>query len=112
MGLFSCDCKYCDHPLLSIMACHADNTWMNEAVVIRPDGELIYGPYDGYGRVGDGELGWSENVIDGSTCYHYACWIVLGRPLEFSGASESSEDQGWFFEDGAHDIPDPRGVRT
>lgn len=107
MGLFSWVCEHCAHSLLSSPATTAGiNEWMSQAVVITPKGDFHSGEYDGYGHIGGS--GWEE--WDGGTVYHRACWEVDGKPLDFKGASESAEDQGWFFDDGAHDLADPRSM--
>ena len=77
---------------------------MNDVVVIQPDGEMLQGSYDGYGRV-DGvdikyEIGKEEPTV-----YHKACWETVGSPTEYTGGSESAPDQGYFFGEGAHDMP-------
>jgi hypothetical protein len=84
------------------------NTWMTEIVAIQPDGAIHVGQYDGYGSVGG-----AEDVIGAdATVYHVACWETAGRPMKYQGASPHSADQGWFFDDGAHDLPDPRTVQA
>ncbi len=54
MGFSSWDCYECGHPLLSTHATNRINRWMNEGVVITRTGRMIFGDYDGYGRL-DGE---------------------------------------------------------
>lgn len=104
MGLFSSNCNGCGHPLLSPQATNGINSWMQNAVVITPNGSILKGTYDGYGRVdGNGEDQFGE-----STVWHDACWKHAGSPTEFTGASMSSDDQGWFFEDPDHDLHEPR----
>lgn len=107
MGFWSKLCNRCEHPALCREACDEDgtNTWMSQVVVINPDGSFHGGEYDGYGRVGDAE----DVLADDVTIWHRACWELSGRPLDFDGAADWADDQGWFFEDGAHSIPDPRG---
>lgn len=108
MGFFSANCLGCGHPLLPV--CSTDegiNTWMSQAVVLTQDGDRFVGEYDGYGRVGsccdeDGDSG----VGFGAACWHRACWIQAGRP-EFTKASDHAADQGYFFDDGAHDMLEP-----
>ena len=106
MGLFSANCKRCGHPLLCKQATNDINRWMTEAVMITPEGDIHTGEYDGYGRVG----GW-ESAMDRfpeeNSVYHKACWVLVGKPLTFQGRSEHARDQGWFFDEGAHDLPCP-----
>jgi hypothetical protein len=88
-----------------VQACTDDvNEWMSEAVSISPDGAVHIGTYDGYGRIDSAE----EAVGCGATVYHRACWELEGRPVTFYGESTHSADQGWFFDVGEHDLPDPR----
>jgi hypothetical protein len=76
-------------------------TW---AVVHFEDGRMISGGYDGYGRI-DGLPAPFPTDLAG--CWrHYACWRAAGRP-GFTKASENSDDQGYFFDEGAHDMEEP-----
>jgi len=105
MGFFSWDCKSCNHPALCSMATEADNAWMNKVVALTPNGSVIIGEYDGYGRI-YGDDG-SENELHGEPeLWHYACWVKAGKPA-YSGPSDRSDDQGWFFDDGDHDMAEP-----
>lgn len=107
MGLFSQDCHRCGHPILmpgSTDGKGSVNWWMTRGVSISPHGDIHIGTYDGYGRLGGAE----DAVGFDNTVYHHACWVVLGKPMEFKGPSRWSRDQGYFFEDGAHSIPEPR----
>ena len=118
MGLFSFDCLGCGHPMLSLLAANAVNKWMNLVVAILPDGRVIDGSYDGYGRVGDHKtnlaaVGTWDDVGEhhnGPACYHRACWLDAGRPKTWKKQSQRSDDQGWFFLKGAHDMPEPNIV--
>ncbi len=105
MGFFSWKCKHCGRSLLSDMATEAHNTWMNDVVAMFEDGTRLMGSYDGYGSVGYGD----SNLLDYGEepcCYHKACWEVAGRP-GYSSPSESSRDQGWFFEDEHYNLSEP-----
>lgn len=127
MGFFSQDCERCGHPALSPYSAEGINWWMVHVVVIRPDGVILRGDYDGYGRllasdddcVLKGEI--PEDQIDDAfdkavgfgfdgkpaTVWHYACWEVDGKPEDYRGDSRGSQDQGYFFGK-EHDVPDPR----
>ena len=106
MGLFSYNCKSCGHPALATNL-KPINRWMRNVVAIFEDGQRIVGEYDGYGTIGDSDrrILMDENF----TLYHAACEEMLGAPQKYSGPSESADDQGHFYEAGAHDMPDPRG---
>ncbi len=113
MGLFSWDCRGCGHPMLHDMGVtHAINDWMNDVVVINPDGSKLEGSYDGYGRFDGVEYDFAlidwDHLPAGNPCvWHRACWEVAGKPDEYKPSS-SSDDQGHFFVAGAHDMADPR----
>jgi hypothetical protein len=102
MGFFSWNCKGCGHPMLCSEAVLDKNKWMNDVVVLCKDGTVMRGSYDGYGRV-------NEREIDDCSpeCYHQHCWDKAGRPIEYTGESQMSSDQGWFFDDNTHNITQP-----
>jgi len=103
MGFFSANCKGCGHPALCENATNSINRWMTDVVALTPNGSILIGPYDGYGRIGI----WEETVDYGNSVWHEACWEVAGKP-GYDGPSDSAGDQGWFFDDPDHDMADPR----
>ena len=119
MGFFSFDCRVCARPMLSHHATNRINAWMNDVVVLRRRRvRPLEGPYDGYGRVCAnpygakcGGLYRNVDILSAGQpeCYHRACWILAGSPTEFSEPSDHSDDQGFFFPEGTHDIPKPAG---
>lgn len=118
MGFSSFNCLSCGHPMLSLWSRNDTNAWMSQVVVIKHDGEMVQGEYDGYGRVspvpidgddfwitiGDSVFVWDLEELPG--CWHKACWEAAGSPTEYQ-ASEHSADQGWFYDDPAHDMEEP-----
>jgi hypothetical protein len=108
MGFFSWNCKACGHSILSHHAIESNNEWMTRAVILNSDGEIMRGEYDGYGRCGSYD--YNESCGD-PEMYHEACWEVIGKPTEFTGASESSRDQGYFFDDNVHNVHPPKDLR-
>ncbi len=105
MGFFSFLCKECGHPLLCAQAADKGiNDWMTQAVVLTPRGSRLIGEYDGYGSVG------GCDDLDNAACLHKACWELAGKPewSYYDSVSEYAPDQGFFFDDGAHDMIDPR----
>ncbi len=120
MGLFSYLCA-CNHPLLSPYATNEVNVWMNDTVAVLPDGRVIAGEYDGYGRLDTavtalvGEYDRcddGEPELEGCTVWHRACWELAGSPVEFKGASPSAPDQGYFFvTEHEHSVPRPTAER-
>jgi len=106
MGFFSWNCKACGHSILSNYAADDTNRWMTQAVVLTSGGEVCRGEYDGYGNCG------SWNHDDGEPeMYHEACWKIAGSPMEYTEASKSSRDQGYFFDDNMHNLPEPQNAR-
>lgn len=109
MGLFSWDCKACNHPMLSEYATNHINQWMNDVVVIEHDGVILKGSYDGYGRVADDDIRVmfsGREFTSEPCCYHKACWEKAGSPIEYS-PSQGSDDQGFFFDEGEHNMECP-----
>lgn len=78
---------------------------MSDAVVLTNRGGRIIGEYDGYGRVGG-----DEDASEHGACLHFACWEKAGKPDfdHYGKPSAHAPDQGWFFDDGDHDMIDPR----
>jgi len=106
MGFFSANCRACGHPLLSRAATtEGVNGWMRFGVVVFGNGEVHDGEYDGYGRL-DGHDVHDGYLYEGSV-YHEDCWKALGKPMDFVGKSDDADDQGWFFDDGDHDMASP-----
>lgn len=97
MGFFSWDCKCCGKSIRSPYSVDEKTAWMNDAVVISPNGEVIKGEYDGYGRI---ESSLGEVELDGmeACMYHEKCWNEAGKPMEYS-PSNYARDQGFFVED-------------
>lgn len=84
------------------------NGWMNRGVAITCSGSILKGSYDGYGRFEKhGHGGTFEDAVSDTTVWHEACWHAAGAPQEYRGPSAPADDQGFFFEDGAHDITEP-----
>lgn len=115
MGMFSWCCQRCGHPALSPNACDKPiNGWMADVVVICKPGPFTTGgfhagEYDGYGRVGGADL--QEDGAAGFSLYHRACWELADKPTAFTEQAKHAPDQGWFFDDGDHDMLDPRETR-
>ena len=96
MGLFSWQCKKCDHSIKSPFNIPDGWEYMNEAVVLRKGMEPVIGEYDGYGTVG--ALGVNSFGDYEPEMWHKKCWENDGKP-EYSGGSEYAQDQGFFYED-------------
>jgi len=68
---------------------------MTECVVLREGKEPVIGEYDGYGRIDAYEINWGD---DEPEMWHKKCWENAGKP-QYSGESDSAEDQGFFYND-------------
>lgn len=109
MGFYSAKCLGCSHPILCLNATDPINTWMSQAVAVTADGSLLKGEYDGYGALhSPSGSEFPDAVGHGTSVWHRACWEVAGKPDDYRGSSPRAEDQGWFFADGAHDLPEPK----
>lgn len=105
MGFSSYKCKGCEHPALSAMAVNKVNSWMVNVVAIMPNNvDIFKGEFDGYCSVGETPVYGEKNP----DLYHFACWTKAGTPMEYAGGSEWADDQGWFFNEGDHDMEEPR----
>jgi hypothetical protein len=82
---------------------------MSNIVAITPNGSIIKGIYDGYGNLNGGAEVEAPAMAEADvTVWHAACWSHAGSPQEYRGPSPGSADQGWFFEEGDHDMPEPQ----
>ena len=95
MGLFSWQCKKCDHSIKSPYNVPAGWEYMTECVVLGTGNTMLEGEYDGYGRIDAYEINWGD---DEPEMWHKKCWENAGKP-QYSGESDSAEDQGFFFAD-------------
>ena len=102
MGFFSSLCVGCNTPLLGAMAVTTKTVWMNDAVAIKPNGNIHTGSYDGYGSIDD-----ATHATEGAECYHRACWERAGKPTTFTAASAAAPNQGWFYEVDLYDDHKP-----
>lgn len=110
--MWSLNCKRadCGRPLLATDVVGDVNRWMSEVVAATPDGTRLIGTYDGYGGVGQ-HVGALVDVVGETSVWHMSCWELEGRP-GYSGPSKLAEDQGYFFDEGKYDIPDPMPAGT
>lgn len=89
--------------MLNPYSINGSNAWMCDVVVMFSDGTRLVGEYDGYGGVSD------RDILEGPgdpCCYHQSCWVVAGKP-KYNGGSPPAQDQGYFFDRGAHTMKDP-----
>lgn len=93
MGFFSWNCRGCGVSLRSRYA--TDNRDHIECVVLLPQGCVLIGDYDGYGRVNDIDI----NSNPEPECWHRKCWDLAGAPKHFTKSSEYAHDQGYFFDE-------------
>jgi hypothetical protein len=78
---------------------NATSRWMTKAVLLKKDGAVVHGVYDGYGRVDGKDVGESPRL------YHEACWEQAGKPA-YGKPSKRAADQGHFVGD---DPAEPKG---
>jgi hypothetical protein len=101
--MFSWDCDHCGHPLICHLNIQENNAWMHDAVALLPNGSMLMGEYDGYGRVAGAEI-----HLDGEPqVFHKICWEKVGKPTKFEKSSRSAADQGHFYGDHEHNSPPP-----
>jgi hypothetical protein len=105
MGLFSWDCKKCGRSIRHWGSTTVVSRWMAQAVCLMPNGSVVIGTYDGYGRLDSAEGQTTVNRGEEHPCmYHKSCWELAGRP-GYSGPSILAADQGHFVND---DPVDPK----
>jgi hypothetical protein len=114
MGFFSYECKICHKSALSIYAINDVNGWMVDVVAIYPDGSLVFGKYDGYGRIESKDGAVFEcpgDLVETGVwdMFHKACWDNAGGPTKYETGSVHAQDQGFFFDNEDYDIPEPAG---
>lgn len=105
MGFFSWNCKHCGFSVRGVTS--FSDIWMKNVVVLAKDASIVFGEYDGYGRVdcAFGEVSICENYPSKISVYHRDCWEIAGRPTDPTiitehstgeGFSDSADDQGYF----------------
>lgn len=95
MGFFSWQCTVCDVSLRSIYA--TTDKDQIESVALMPNGSLIMGDYDGYGRIGGVDI--LNHASGKPECYHKKCWVKAGKPETWTEPSEHAQDQGYFYDE-------------
>jgi len=94
MGFFSQECIECGDSVIAPYDMPKGMEWQNDAVCVTPNGSILRGEYDGYGRVDNHEEAiWSDNTV-----YHLRCWAEAGKPLDYRGPSNPAGDQGYFYD--------------
>jgi hypothetical protein len=94
VGCFSWLCTECNKSIWADFVEHKDVRWRSQAVALLPDGRIWEGSYNGYGIVGNVNVGSQE----GLELMHGTCWHKAGKPT-YRRASEPAEDQGYFLDD-------------
>jgi hypothetical protein len=108
MGFFSWECPLCKHSIRAPYVVNTISAWMNDAVLVNPDGSTVKGAYDGYGRIATdgGEVEIDHSGGEPCLC-HAACYAL--KP-GYTGPSEYARDQGYFV--GEYDPKEPRNRRN
>lgn len=116
MGFFSFQCKGCGNSILSPYAIGDKNAWMAEVTAVYPDGTILSGTYDGYGRIAELDDDGLNFAFEDVSVWHTECWLDAGSP-GYNGCSEHADDQGYFFDDDKYDFTfgemkrNPRALR-
>lgn len=95
MGVFSWECLCCGQSIRHKGATNKTSKWMAQAVVMFPNGNVISGEYNGYGRIGIVDVTPSDGEM---AVYHDDCYQLAGKP-KYKEPSESARDQGHFVGD-------------
>ena len=108
MGFFSSKCKVCERSIKAPYNITEDLFWQNRIVAVLPDGKIIEGDYDGYGRIDrscdEAAAGLDEAVElpkhgePQADWYHKRCHEAAGHPGQYTGGSDDAQDQGFFYE--------------
>jgi len=93
MGLFSWECKHCDHSIKAPYNIPYGWEYMSKAVLLQEHEEPIIGDYDGYGRIDGDDIQTMNPEL-----WHHKCWENAGKP-EYTGPSNYASDQGFFYDD-------------
>ena len=106
MGFFSRLCDVCGRSIKAPYDIPKELEWQNKIVAILPDGTMIGGDYDGYGRIDTPDIvnskpfelpSYEEPHAD---WYHDRCHEAAGNPGKYTGGSEDAQDQGFFYDRG------------
>ena len=90
MGFYSWECKGCHESIKAPYDLPKNIAWQNNYVALGPGDLFECGSYDGYGE--HGRL--PHNV----ELWHAWCWEEHGKPTDYTGASDSARDQGYFYD--------------
>lgn len=97
MGFFS---KTCAKSYLPILADARDVPQLSNVVALLPNGAIVEGSYDGYGRVDGKDL----REIDGKWIWNDVKFVLKiwygGEKYDEIGPSYDERAQGWFMHDG------------
>ena len=112
MGYFSWQCTICGQSVKAAGETPIGLEWQSVAVAVMPDGKILHGLYDGYGRIVDDEedshdlQAQTPGEWDGETpqgrqlgnpaMWHHQCWEHAGSPTAYTGPALPAEDQGFF----------------
>lgn len=114
MGFFSWRCAKCGLPVINHYAGGVGEPNLNAITVLTPDGDVLHGHYDGYGRMdvddGPSDYGdvfdiselveWEdegEGVEQREPCVLHTCCYSEGDTYEEVGQSRSDPAQGFFY---------------
>ena len=110
MGFFSRKCEVCGESVKAPYDIPKELEWQTKIVVVLPDGVMMGGNYDGYGRIETPEIvnstpfelpKYGEPQAD---WYHDRCHEGAGSPSKYTGGSEDAPDQGFFYGDRGYEL--------
>ena len=103
MGFFSWNCKGCGESIKAPYDIPKEVAWHNKVVAILPEGTMLGGSYDGYGRIETlavkGSTPFQLPTLDKpqADVWHDRCHEEAGSPTGYTGGSESAADQGFWY---------------
>ena len=101
MGFFSTTCAKSHLPVCSS---HRQRPFFSEVVALLPDGSILEGEYDGYGRVNEVQL-----VDDWEKVKFVLKAVYAGEKYKDLGKSYDEKAQGWFMDDEFLDVCEIKG---
>lgn len=87
---------------------------MSEVICYHEGGETFAGLYDGHGALIDyhGDMVHELDAHDNPCVWHKSCWSVTPESFRAKYTpSKPAPDCGYYFDEKAHQMPEPRVTR-
>lgn len=112
MGFFSWNCKGCGESVKAPYEIPKALAWQNKMVAILPEGSVLKGDYDGYGRIDAHASSSTPKDPVTVTCtlpcwgeqqpqvWHARCHVDAGEPCEYEEPTVAEcrpADQGYWY---------------